>query len=214
MQSWKKDHAWAQQFVPHISQILGEAFVTEASLEQDMHENTDLLFQVKGESIAVRMRNVKEWAPFNRRNEWTIRTSRPSGMTTEVEKLLYGWGDYYFYGWGDDRDKRVKAYTILYLKPVRPWLWRNVSRLMQCQGQAQRNKDGSSSFLAINLDELPTTAIYRRKTELNDEQSRSPLASDAHRYYLDNTLTLAERQVQRQAPSQSCQTTFDWGNLR
>lgn len=218
MRQWEADHQWAQQFIPHISQILARVFVKEAPINMDMRENTDLVLEMAGQRIAVRVRKIKEYGLYNRRNEWTIRSKRPSGVQTELAKILYGWGDYYFYGWGDVRDKHIKAYTIIDLKPARPWLYENGSRLMEQHGQIQQNKDGSSAFVAICLDELPTECIISRHTTPNldtslDLSQITPYTAE-QRHYLDHTLTLAERQSHLKHNDAMRQQRFNFGEGR
>jgi len=88
----------------HISQAFGilrslpaGLFVDfeEAGFEADVKEATDVMAVANGMyRIAMRFRR-----PYKTYRDLTIRSSRPTGAKTELQKIKEGFGDYYFYGW-------------------------------------------------------------------------------------------------------------------
>jgi hypothetical protein len=169
MNGWQDSKRWADQFTPHIKSILGYLFIQEAPLAQDQRENTDLMFMLFDKRVAIRIRNIKDRAPFNRRNEWTIRVSRPSGIDTELTKMMAGWADYCLYGWGDETTKKVQAFTVFDLDATRAWIFQYVLDKQTLPGMIQQDKDGSATFLAICIDDMPLQCIICRRTHLKGD---------------------------------------------
>ncbi|MHB8842160.1 MAG: hypothetical protein ACYC56_10340 [Candidatus Aquicultor sp.] len=67
----------------------------EASFESDIKEATDVIAVANGRyRIPMRFRR-----PHKTYRDLTIRSSRPTGIKTELQKIKEGFGDYYFYGW-------------------------------------------------------------------------------------------------------------------
>lgn len=67
----------------------------EASFESDVTEATDVIAVANGRyRIPMRFRR-----PYKAYRDLTIRSSRPTGVKTELQKIKEGFGDYYFYGW-------------------------------------------------------------------------------------------------------------------
>jgi hypothetical protein len=162
---WQQDKRWADQFTPGIKRELGECFITEAPVEIDQHEATDLLvFHIRPFTVGVRIRDAKHFVRRCHKTEqrWrdqiTIRQSRPSGVATEFAKIMQGWGDYFFYGWGRGHDKRIICYNILDLKSFRYWIFQETARGRQ-PWVTMRNHDGSSDFAVFHLKDIPQQAV-------------------------------------------------------
>jgi hypothetical protein len=117
MSDYRKDRSWSDQFIPSIKQIVGPYLLVPASLELDAHEATDLLvFKARDVRIAARMRAAEYAAqyPF----DFTIRSSRDSGVETELSKIVSGWGDWLFYGF-DGGARNVLPWWLLDLNVFR-----------------------------------------------------------------------------------------------
>jgi hypothetical protein len=173
---WQDSKAWADQFTPHVQELLGIRFFRPATRDQDLKENTDLLFESERGRFAIRIRRLQERLAFNRRNEVTLRLKRTSGQATELGKLMNGLGDYFLYGWGDERSQKVVAYSILNLAQLRGWLFEVLLETHKLPGQCQDNHDGSSSFVAFCLDCMPPHLIVSRHTHLPGD----PANTDPH----------------------------------
>jgi hypothetical protein len=172
--SWRQDKAQADQYTSLIKQHLGAAFVVEAEMIEDQQENTDYRYLIHGTgSIAARIRNVTDYWNVSHGIRWgeqfTIRSSRPSGVLTELHKMLHGWGDYFYYGWGNPGPPlSIPAYTILRLEIIRNWInLLMVPSMPHPWFQAnppwhvKTNMDGTQ-FWTVPLRNLPEEAIVRR----------------------------------------------------
>lgn len=172
---WQEDQAFANKFIADCQQLLGLACIQVADMDEDRHHNTDLMFEVGYKRFPVRIRRGQQRLAFNRRNEVTFRYSRPSGVETELSKLLNGWGDCCLYGWGDEAQGRVVAYTLLDLHKMRGWLCQHALANHALPGRIQHDRDGSSSFIAFCLDCMPADIILKRRTLLTNDPPNTDL---------------------------------------
>lgn len=148
---WERDKRWSDKFIPEIKRILGEQLICEAPEEEDMLQNTDLrVFKLEGVRVACRVRKNSFLAGFGR--QFTIRSSRPSGNKTELEKIMEGFGDYTFYCFADAEDKGLAQWFLGDLDVFRSWYSKG-------KGEQCGNYDGSSSFVAFNLKDLPANFV-------------------------------------------------------
>jgi hypothetical protein len=82
--------------------------------------------------------------------EVTFRWARPTGNATEWEKLMCsGWGDVFFYGFGDPTTQRITEYVVLDLSEFR---FANAAGHITGAYTKQGNGDGSSDFIALSLE--------------------------------------------------------------
>ena len=118
MGNYRDDRAFSDLFIDEIRRIVGYHVVQVASDEWDMHRNTDLMtFTFEGKTIAARIRDVSavKWA-----DEFTIRSHRDSGMETELSKIIKrGFGDWFFYGFGDKKTGKIIKWHLFDLKYFR-----------------------------------------------------------------------------------------------
>lgn len=159
MASFDEDFEWQQRFRGHFSEIARDAMramtsVAVAPAEEDWKRNTDFVLST---SLPVGNREIRISARARRHTyarrygeEFTVRLSRPSGIETEMPKVRAGYGDITIYGFesepGSDR--------------LGPWFAGNVALLRQYIGEGgyyrrQNNRDGSSTFGAFHLDDMP-----------------------------------------------------------
>jgi len=153
---WRSDKAWSDKFIPEIKRILGEHLIAEASEVEDQLHNTDLVvLKLRDFRIACRVRrwnyNTPEYG-----GQFTIRSLRHSGRETEMQKLLNGWGDYFFYGFEKESCCRLARWTLGDLSAFRLWHqeqtklnWGNPP------GIEKKNRDGSSDFRAFKIADMP-----------------------------------------------------------
>ena len=98
MSDWELDKKWSDKANVLIKRIIGEHLIQVAEPEDDEKYNTDMIV-LRACRVACRMRKRKLWDDeFGNRLEFTIRNKRPSGVDTELAKILKGYGDYMFYG--------------------------------------------------------------------------------------------------------------------
>lgn len=165
MTTWQHDKRWADRFVSEIKRILGEHLIADASVEDDQHRATDLIVMSKGKlRIGCRVRRFKYHRDF--RDQFTLRLGRPSRIETELQKILAGWGDYLFYGFGNEAEDGLLDWFIGDLGVFREWLQkerREHQGRVRCK--IERNADGSSSFVVFQLADLPEEFIVARKVK-------------------------------------------------
>jgi hypothetical protein len=119
--SWRDDFERSDRYIPAIKRIIsprvGSSAVDVASFDIDSKEVTDLIVRDTGLRIALRVRNKdKYFRSF--RYEFTIRSGRPRGTKTELAKILEGYGDWLFYGWGES-DYSVSDWCLVDLHVFR-----------------------------------------------------------------------------------------------
>ena len=94
--SFRQDFSWQAKFYPSIKKILMDNAsklikIDIASSEQDMQRATDFIVMVNGGAVSVRIRrNIA-----NSYRDLTIRSKRPNGCETELQKIKKGFADFY-----------------------------------------------------------------------------------------------------------------------
>ena len=158
VQLWEKDKAWADQFMPDVCGILGRHIIGPAPVEEDAERNTDLIvLRMANSRIAVRMRSYERiWKKWP--NQITIRTERPTQHKTEYEKIIEGWGQYFFYGFGTE-DGLLGPWVLGNLTAFRNWVHRyKTQNAGEDPGQVMQNGD-RTFFRAIDFAEIPNFVI-------------------------------------------------------
>jgi hypothetical protein len=116
MVPWQRDKQWSDRFINEIKACLGVCLIGEATEEEDQKQNTDLVLRVNSLRVGCRIRkpldNNGESTYLKYFDQFTIRSVRQSGMKTELEKILGGWGDYFFYGFSDLDERLLEAFTL------------------------------------------------------------------------------------------------------
>jgi hypothetical protein len=155
MKGWEKDKRWSDRFMPEIKRILGEHLLSEPPIEEDMERNTDLMvLRLDAIRIGCRIRMHRYLEMYG--NEITIREGRPSGIKTELTKIIEGWGDYFFYGFSDEKEERLSQWVLGDLSAFRVYLNRFlVTNQGLLPGTPKRNRDESSWFRAFPYDRIP-----------------------------------------------------------
>lgn len=162
MTDWKEDKKWSDKFLTEIKRILGEHLISEPPIEEDMQHNTDLIvLRLDAVRIACRIRTNEYLARYP--NDITIRSDRPSGVKTELTKIIEGWGDYLFYGFADKSDTKLAAWKIISLNDFRLWFNREIVKLDKGElpGTEQCNYDRSSKFRAFDTSKMPKEVVFR-----------------------------------------------------
>jgi len=159
--AYEKDFEWQRQFADAFGLIILKVLklVQAADLKEDREHNTDffVLRTAEDRRIACRLRR-ETWLPYD--GEITIRESRPKGVTTELAKILSGWGDFFLYGFA--LATAIAIWTFLDLAILRLW-WANESaRLGHAPGTSKLNDDGTT-FRILPLWPLPAGTIVARQ---------------------------------------------------
>lgn len=161
---WKADKRWSDRFIPEIKSILGVHLIGEPPQEEDAERNTDLMvLKLDAVRIGCRIRKNQYAARYG--DEFTIRAGRPTGIKTELTKIIEGWGDFFFYGFSDEAEARLSTWVLCDLKVFRIWYVRKLATMDagEVPGFGKNNTDGSSNFAAFNLAWFPDKFVVARK---------------------------------------------------
>ena len=139
------DRAWSDRFVPAIKQIVGPYLLEPAPLDVDRREATDLIvLRARNMRIAARIRreDIARDYPF----EFTIRSHRENGVTTELDKIFNGFGDWLFYGHARHNDKTdICLWWLIDLHAFRAAMIRD-RRTCRIRYGEKSNGDGTSFY--------------------------------------------------------------------
>jgi hypothetical protein len=159
MSAWKTDKKWSDKYLVDIKRILGEHLIGEPPKEEDAERNTDLMvLRMDAVRIGCRIRKYCYYPSYN--GEFTIRAGRPSGVKTELTKIIEGWGDYFFYGFANEDQTGLHAWGLADMKVFRLWFNRYlVLNNGQVPGKSRGNADGSSTFIAFSWMDFPNNFL-------------------------------------------------------
>ena len=159
MTGWQHDQRWADRFVPEVKHVLGFYLIGRADQDEDQLHNTDLVV-LKMDSVRVACRIRRNEFLLKYPYEFTIRAGRPSGAKTELAKVIEGWGDYLFYGFADAGENSLAAWFLGDLGVFRGWYSDALIRSNgHPPGRLRFNRDGSSSFHAFELKDMPDSFV-------------------------------------------------------
>lgn len=162
MKAWERDKSASDVYLKEIKQIIGAHLIGEPPVEEDQERNTDLIvLRMDAVRIACRVRTHDYLNKMNYRNEFTVRSSRPSGCKTELRKVIEGWGDYMFYGFGAADCSRLVCWNLLDLK-----VFRSAFFDMGLKGRVPSpisNYDKSSSFIPFAISDFPHELIIAKE---------------------------------------------------
>lgn len=121
--------------------------ILTAEPKRDMNEATDLVVELAGGTLAVRVRRKKHLGFAKRFGfDFSVRCES-RGNKTEIHKLRDGFGDWYFYGYSGD-DKGSLAYWWLFdLDKIRE------DGILNKKWKIHSNGDGTSGMY-IPISEL------------------------------------------------------------
>jgi len=160
MTDWQSDKASSDQLLPNIKFILGQYLIGAAPAEEDQKRNTDLIvLNMQPVRVACRIRRFEYLAEY--RDEFTIRSDRPSGAKTELAKIVEGWGDYLFYGFASPEGDALAFWFLGDLLVFRRWFSEAIAALPAgtLPGTFQHNRDGSSAFRSFRVADLPSEFV-------------------------------------------------------
>jgi hypothetical protein len=119
----ERDKAWAAKFVPRVKEILGGALIREGTEDEDLTEATDLKIVTLGEAAVAKRILSADLLPkmghgpryVTHKHAVSIRHTR-EGCPHPIEwaKIFeQGHGDYYAYGWANERKDALVAWAIV-----------------------------------------------------------------------------------------------------
>ena len=153
MSKYDHDFGWAQQYMPQVKAILGPLLLSEAPIELDQSEATDLMvLKARDMRVGVRIRRPS----YNRRyqDQFTLRLSRPSGARTEWEKVLYdGFGDWLFYARA--AKGRLDPWMVVDLHALRGlFIRRHVTQWVNAGAVGKQHNGDGTSFVWVDARKI------------------------------------------------------------
>lgn len=155
--SYQNDRAWSDAYIPALRNVVGPLLLDEAPLERDMRQATDLIvLTARDMRIACRVRRPG----YANRFPWqfTIRSQRDSGSTTEITKIIDGWGDWLVYSHAlNDPMPILDRWMVIDLAVFRATLIR-ADHLRPRRNRQVPNGDGTY-FLPYDVRDFPDQLI-------------------------------------------------------
>jgi hypothetical protein len=148
--SYAERRAWSDRFTPTIKQIVGPYLLTTTPEEIDCTQAADLMiFTAHGCMIAARVRTPGYIGRYL--YDVTLRSRCESGARTELQKIVDGFADWFFYGHSDDAETGFAAWWLINMKAIRAALIRRPPGFKMGE---KRNGDGSC-FMHCDLRTFP-----------------------------------------------------------
>jgi len=155
--SYADDRSWSDRFLPEIRARLAQHVIRVAPEVDDRRKNSDLMVLGAGSArIACRVRRHQYLDRYGQ--EFTVRAARESGADVELTKLLSGFGDLVFYGFGDAEERRLSQWFIGDLNVFRRWYFESLLRDGNEPGQLSPSA-GGTTFRAFRIDALPCNFV-------------------------------------------------------
>ena len=159
---WTEDKKWSDRFIPEIKRIIADVLICVAPIEEDMQRNSDLVV-LKMDSVRVACRIRRHGYLEKYGDQFTIRAGRPSGIKTELSKIIEGWGDFLFYGFSDQEEKLLVKASMIDLDVFRLEFMRQLHRSSgRIPGISKTNHDNSSDLLAFEFKDFPPELVVKK----------------------------------------------------
>jgi len=162
-----ENRAWSDLFITQIKRELGEIFINVSSEYKDTQEATDLIIMGVGDlCFACRVRRFDYFEKY--KDQFTIRLKLPKYNKSEMDKIKEGFGDYYFYGFSNEKNNGSGfiQYIIFDLKIFRQYLgYLKRSSRKECWGK-KSNKDNSPDFIWFKIECFPPNMFIKKKDKI------------------------------------------------
>lgn len=169
MDDWQSDKEWSDRFIPAIKKIVGPLILTEATIQEDREQNTDLIV-LRADSIRIACRVRKPGYFEKYGNDITIRSSRKSGTETELQKIIKGWGHMFFYAHSNKKQTDFSSWVLIDLSEFRLWLMRGIATSCgKIPGILKKNTDGSSDFYCFDYSKFPAGIVLAEAPKIIEE---------------------------------------------
>ena len=159
---YESDRRWSDSKLAAVRTLLATRLITIAPDEEDTERATDLIALPR--RIAVRVRDQANCLP-SYQQEVTFRSSRSSGAKTELEKILEGHGDLFFYAfWDGQQITRFVLLDLDILRAIHQKGW------LPPRQRPNPNDGGRTWFVVVPLADIRPCVL--EDWWLDDEQCR------------------------------------------
>ncbi len=148
MENWSNRKTWADKFILQQQRILAPYLIQIGEILDDQTKCTDLKTVETRTSVRIR-----KYADLRYKNEFTIR-SYSHGITTELEKIATGWGDYILYCFANQDETNIDFWILGDLNVFRSIIFNN-PKLME---NVRNNRDGTK-FCVFNWNDFKPMII-------------------------------------------------------
>lgn len=153
MGDYRKNREWADRFIPQIKRIVGPYLLDTTPNDIDVTQAADLMiFTARDMRIAARVRRPGYSSGFL--YEFTIRAQLDNGVKTELQKIVDGWGDWFFYGHADIAEEFIEYWWLVDLHAFRASLIRTAMNGTKVKCGQKSNGDGTH-FKWFDLRSFP-----------------------------------------------------------
>ncbi|TWT57225.1 hypothetical protein KOR42_05830 [Thalassoglobus neptunius] len=176
MSKFPTNKQWSDQFIPHIKMCLGFCLSSIADWEEDAKRNTDL-FVMRAADVRVGCR-VRRMKYISRNSEFTVRFRASNGGKSEFGKILEGWGEHLFYGFGSDETQLVEQWSLIDLSVFRGHVTRHMSTHGgEIPGKLIANRGSTpTQFRAFRFCDFPSDLVTQSSHNLPFEIQSKVLA--------------------------------------
>ena len=152
MATYEVSRAFGELFRADMAAILGLEIYQPGTFLDDVRRGIDGMFQPL--YLAERIRNITRYPSY--KYQFTLRYRRDNGVKTEYAKLRDGsmHAEVYFYGWGDEHSRQIKAYILLDIPGLQTWIHAHGRQA----GTIFDNEDGTYG-IAFDLRHIPGQII-------------------------------------------------------
>ena len=158
------DRERSDKFEPLLKKIIGETFLVNDP-QRDMHQATDLLIlTAKPLTFACRVRTYEQYLRPGYKHQFTIRSRRPSGEKTEIDKIIEGFGDYFLYGFSNPKNDG-SGLMQWFIGDLRVFRRELILRGLDKLGKELPNQDRSSYFYVFEIRDFPKDFLKKIKVE-------------------------------------------------
>lgn len=165
MNTFNKRKTWSDRFTPEIKRILGETLLSEGTVFEDRHKNTDLTLTAPFPpriSCRVRKNNFLK----NYGEQFAINIVETYNCQCELHKIMTGYGDYVFYAFANADETALAQWFIGDLSVFRNWFFGHIQTRNKLPGFIQNSNNGAGQFRCFRLSELPPNFIINANQTL------------------------------------------------
>lgn len=157
MNTYAQNRIWSDIYLDSIRQIVGPLLLVTSSAYQDTQEVSDLVADAK--RIACRVRRGKYREEYL--HEFTIRTS---GITSEMDKIRQGYGDWMLYA--HSSGSSFAFYWLIDLEVFREYM-SNADNRRNVYAETKYNNDGTC-FIAYDIRKFPSNLVIQSGSYFNN----------------------------------------------
>lgn len=150
--NYRENRAWSDRFIPRMRELIGPHLLAPSSLDQDTKQAVDLVV-LRGRDMSVACRVRRPGFADKYPRQFTLRSKLDSGVMTEFRKVVYGWGDWLFYGHATADELDIYPWWLIDLSAFRAHLIAEVYGKRIRQG-SEDNHDGTR-FQWFDIDSFP-----------------------------------------------------------